>query len=89
MHPEYHKGRTARIKMLRKAYEDDEDVRYVDAAKYRGVEAHAVSVAIGREQLAAASVATWDTDSSEETAIGLTATAARVIKIPYRHHEEH
>ncbi|KAH6942932.1 hypothetical protein HPB50_012198 [Hyalomma asiaticum] len=57
MHPEHHKGRRiARVKALSKAYGSDEGVRYADAAKYRGMEAHAVSVTNGRgEELAAAS----------------------------------
>lgn len=78
MHPEYHrKRRIARVDMIRRRHQHDSDARYVDAAKYPGKNAYALSVVnAGGKELASATVRVRSSEAAEEAAIALATTTS-------------
>lgn len=83
MHPEHHKGRrTARAMALHRAYGNDLDTFYTDAACYPDITAKVVAVADWRgEALLSATIRTDNCTEAEECAIALAISAQPPDKI--------
>ncbi|XP_054917432.1 uncharacterized protein [Dermacentor andersoni] len=73
MHPEHHRGRRlARVNAIRRKHRNDRQARYVDAAKYPGRNAFAISVTDHKSTtLALATILAKCADTAEEAAIAL------------------